>query len=876
MALAIAAAELCLCAALAAGCGGGSLGKSPDGGARDMRVAGTGGAAGRGGVAGATGSGGQADAAVDARADRRVTGTLAMGRACAAAGDCASGFCADGFCCTTDCSGPCQTCAATGAVGICIPADVNTDPRNDCTDLGASTCGTNGFCDGTGACQKYVAGVTCQSAGCSGSSLTFAGRCDGNGSCVGTPAQSCAPYVCGAGGQCKQSCTTGADCTAGNSCTNGSCGKKPIGAGCSADADCNAGSCAQGTCCMTACDGLCKSCALTGSAGVCTNVPAGQDPLQQCAVAMSGACGTDGLCDGNGGCQDYSSTTSCGMDSCTGGRETPGARCDGVGDCVPGTPQSCGAYLCGASGDCKTSCATDADCAAGYTCSGTICCMPGHCAGGALGTTCAGPGDCASGFCQQAVCCASSCTGNCQSCALAGSAGTCTNVPSGADPLNQCADTGKGGCDTDGFCDGKGNCRLYAAGSGCTPATCTSGAATAARTCDGAGTCQAATPASCAPFGCNAAGTACNTTCTSNADCAAPATCNTTTKSCGLGPNGTSCTSGATCNSGFCAQGLCCATACTGICSACNLTGSVGTCLAVPAGQDPLSQCSDAGATTCGGNGFCNGSGACQKYAAGTACAGAACSGSTFTPAAACDGNGTCAVPATTSCAPYLCGSGACKTTCATDADCVAPNTCTIGICAAGCPGVYCDNFESDTVGAAAAGWTREGGSTGDWVVLSDATKAFAQNHATSATFRLVYASSAAGAPWTGSTTVTASVKLLANGTSGVTTAFVCLRYTGGSSGDFACLAIEPGTGARIEMRNSGAVTSGPLWTPTLALGTWYAVVLSANAAGVLSASLNGAALGTFTPTTAVPSGYVALATQSAEAAFDNVVVTQP
>ena len=77
-------------------------------------------------------------------------------------------------------------------------------------------------------------------------------------------------------------------------------------------------------------------------------------------------------------------------------------------------------------------------------------------------------------------------------------------------------------------------------------------------------------------------------------------------------------------------------------------------------------------------------------------------------------------------------------------------------------------------------------------------------------------------------------------------------------------------------MRNAGAVSSGPLWTPTLAVGTWYTVVLSANAAGALSASLNGTALGTFTPTTAVPTGFVALATQSAEAAFDNVVVTQP
>ncbi|HVU91886.1 MAG TPA: hypothetical protein VHC23_06615, partial [Jatrophihabitans sp.] len=392
-------------AGLANGCGGSPAKLPADGGAKDMR-------------GGGGGSSGHADGATDAPRESRPTGTLAVGHACTAAGDCASGFCADGFCCATDCSGVCQTCAATGHIGTCIPADVETDPRSDCADTGAAGCGTDGFCDGAGACERYVAGVSCASAGCAGSTLTFAGRCDGNGACVTTAAQSCAPYVCGASGQCKTTCATSADCATGNSCVNGSCGKKPIGAACAADADCNSGVCAQGTCCMTACTGLCRSCGLAGSAGVCTGVPAGQDPLQQCADATAATCGTDGLCDGNGGCQSYPSATSCGMDSCAGGTETPGARCDGVGDCVPGTPVSCAPYACGGDGDCKTSCATSADCATGYTCSGTICCQPGHCAGGALGTTCAGPGDCASGFCQQGVCCASTCAGACQSCAV--------------------------------------------------------------------------------------------------------------------------------------------------------------------------------------------------------------------------------------------------------------------------------------------------------------------------------------------------------------------------------------------------------------------------------------------------------------------------
>jgi hypothetical protein len=52
--------------------------------------------------------------------------------------------------------------------------------------------------------------------------------------------------------------------------------------------------------------------------------------------------------------------------------------------------------------------------------------------------------------------------------------------------------------------------------------------------------------------------------------------------------------------------------------------------------------------------------------------------------------------------------------------------------------------------------------------------------------------------------------------------------------------------------------------------------VTGASASGALSASIIRTALGTYTPTTAVPGGYIALASQSAEAAFDNIVVTQP
>ena len=88
------------------------------------------------------------------------------------------------------------------------------------------------------------------------------------------------------------------------------------------------------------------------------------------------------------------------------------------------------------------------------------------------------------------------CGGTCQSCALTGTVGTCTNVPNGADPLNQCSDLGAAACSTDGSCNGSGACRLYAAGTQCVAATCTGTTFTPARTCNGARIQQTTPPGS--------------------------------------------------------------------------------------------------------------------------------------------------------------------------------------------------------------------------------------------------------------------------------------------------------------------------------------------------------------------------------------------
>ena len=102
--------------------------------------------------------------------------------------------------------------------------------------------------------------------------------------------------------------------------------------------------------------------------------------------------------------------------------------------------------------------------------------------------------------------------------------------------------------------------------------------------------------------------------------------------------------------------------------------GSVGTCTSVPAGQDPLNQCTDQAAAMCGTDGACNGSGVCRRYASGVTCVAASCPNTAnVQPASTCNTAGTCVTPATMPCAPYICSAGACKTTCASNADCQGP-----------------------------------------------------------------------------------------------------------------------------------------------------------------------------------------------------------
>src|SRR5262245_36662120 len=342
---------------------------------------------------------------------------------------------------------------------------------------------------------------------------------------------------------------------------------KPLGTSCAAAGECASGFCADGVCCNSACTGVCVTCAGQGTVGACVNAELGTDPRDACPNEPASSCGSTGMCDGTGGCAKHPAGTICKDMGCTGSTLTSAFRCDGAGKCETTPGQSCAPFNCATDERCLTICSGDADCVPPNSC------INGSCGKKPIGAACGGGPECNSGFCEQGVCCGGTCTGTCRSCNVPGSVGTCTNVPDGSDPLGQCADQGAPTCGSDGMCDGKAACRLYASGTQCIAPACTGVTSTLPGRCDGAGMCVRGTQRPCDPYACGTAGT-CRTACTTNSDCSGGNVCNGTI--CGKKVNGTDCAAANECATGSCQQGVCCAGPCTNICMSCALAGSLG------------------------------------------------------------------------------------------------------------------------------------------------------------------------------------------------------------------------------------------------------------------------------------------------------------
>jgi hypothetical protein len=403
------------------------------------------------------------------------------------------------------------------------------------------------------------------------------------------------------------------------------------------------------------------------------------------------------------------------------------------------------ASACATGADCATGFCVDAVCCSASACGGGAKCNNPGKAGTCTknnGTTCAGATECASGSCIDGVCCNTTCTDQCAACDVIGKLGTCsavsgaphgarTSCSAGTDTCSAktCNGTITTACQFVGtsiLC-GMDTCKETATGSG-------SYGETRKGTCNGSGVCTA-TSNSCTAYACNSTNTACASSCSLPTDCAAgykcvagkcetlpglgapctvPGDCATGTfcvdkvccgkSSCGDAKDwscaivagtctkrlGAPCGDGAECGSAKCVDGVCCDTACSGQCEACDIidptTERKGVCTPVKgAPHGTRMACAKDSGNVCA-DALCDGADrmACKGFVGtGTPCREPKCTDALATPGQQCDGKGTCPASESIGCGGYACTADGkeCRTSCSAEVGCAPEFLCRDGKC---------------------------------------------------------------------------------------------------------------------------------------------------------------------------------------------------
>ena len=145
------------------------------------------------------------------------------------------------------------------------------------------------------------------------------------------------------------------------------------------------------------------------------------------------------------------------------------------------------------------------------------------------GTKCGGDSACGTaGGCVDGYCCDTSCVGLCQACNVAGKEGTCSPVPQGTDPDNEC--TGTPPCGGD-LCNGQGKCTVFAGTKKLCDSKCNGSNQDLVDEyfCDAAGSCSKTPfPSSCSPFRCDGVKGICYAGCMGNTQCVNKSACDRT------------------------------------------------------------------------------------------------------------------------------------------------------------------------------------------------------------------------------------------------------------------------------------------------------------------------------------------------------------
>jgi hypothetical protein len=549
-----------------------------------------------------------------------------------------------------------KACTDLGLVGDVPENDPPADDGNPCTvsacvdgapahppapQSTACAVGGGNVCDGSGSCVACNAALdcdlavgACQLKACvdhvcsvvnapnnepAAPELQTAGdcqivRCDGKG---GTTNQALDADIPLDGLPCTQDLCMGGKPSnppepVGAACQSASGGKKCDGKGvcvqCLVDPDCKGGACIAGSCnnCQP------KSCLDLGLTCGQTTDGCGGDLL--CADQAKNGLETDADCGGDTETCPTRCTNgkACLVDGdCQSGHCEQGVCCNVACD---GTCKSCrAADTGGKDGQCGfTTKGSDplAQCGAGKACDGAGACKAEP------GQPCVTGSDCASGYCpaQDGVCCDAACTGVCESCRAKKTGdvdGSCAPVVGDTDPDNECVDQGAASCGKSGVCDGAlvPACKLYGAGTVCKAGMCDAVQLkqTAPSTCNGTGTCEAGATTACNGYLCGTG--ACKTSCLTDVDCAATHYCTAGGACAAKKAQGVACGGDKQCSSGYCRDGVCCNTTCSGTCTACSAakTGLAnGTCGPVTLASDPDNECSVFAP-------FCSGDGACAS-----------------------------------------------------------------------------------------------------------------------------------------------------------------------------------------------------------------------------------------------------------------------
>jgi uncharacterized protein (TIGR03382 family) len=239
---------------------------------------------------------------------------LPNGAQCTVAESCASGLCIEQVCCNAACTAPCESCAAKGSEGTCVPVTQVPAGKPPCQGTDAICAGK---CDGkSNSCVYAAAGVSCAEPGCT-QGASHVSSCNGQGECVLGQPTSCGAYACGQG-TCRLSCASDTECASGYVCNKeGKC-VPSANATCSSDLTQSIGAkgavpctpflceAAQGTCrvvCSAStdcaqgyvCDTMAKSCVPaaaggatdTGDSGGCSTAGAGSSGSALAWLALS-------------------------------------------------------------------------------------------------------------------------------------------------------------------------------------------------------------------------------------------------------------------------------------------------------------------------------------------------------------------------------------------------------------------------------------------------------------------------------------------------------------------------------------------------------------------------------------------------------------